>query len=81
MDAVRCRVGYTASHNRANNCGEMEYALYSSDSTWCTNSVVSVSASKRLGSGVVASTRLRSVKLEREDSGVGLSVYLAANKP
>lgn len=40
---------------------------------YCTNSEVSVSASKRLGKGVVASARLRSVKLEREEPGVGLS--------
>lgn len=45
------------------------------------NSAVKVSASKRLGSGVVTSARLRSVKLERDDPGVGLSVWLAANKP
>lgn len=48
---------------------------------WCTNSVVSVSASKRLGSGVVARARLRSVKLERDDVGPGLSVCRAAKMP
>lgn len=43
--------------------------------------MVRVSASNLLGSGVVARARLRSVKLEREDPGVGLSVWLAAKRP
>jgi hypothetical protein len=41
------------------------------------NSVVRVSASKRLGRGVVARARLRSVKLERDEPGVGLSAWAA----
>ena len=43
--------------------------------------MVSVSASKRLGSGVVARALLRSVKLDREEAGPGLSVRPAAKIP
>lgn len=45
------------------------------------NSLVRVSASKREGSGVVARARLRSVKLERDEDGPGLSALRAAKMP
>lgn len=41
------------------------------------NSEVRVSASKRLGNGVVVRALLLSVKLEREEPGGGLSVWAA----
>jgi len=75
-----CGFGYTFSQNREKSGDETLYALYCRDSIYWINSVVRVSASKRLGRGVVARARLRSVKLDRDDPGVGLSAR-AANIP
>jgi hypothetical protein len=81
VDVVCCGFGYTFSQNLAKRGGETLYAVYWRDSMYWTNSVVRVSASNRLGRGVVARARLRSVKLERDDPGVGLSAWLAAKMP
>lgn len=75
--------GYTDSQNRLNSPGDTAYSFaWSAARSRCAmNSAVSVSASKRLGNGVVVSARLRSVKLERDDDpGGGLSVC-AAKRP
>jgi hypothetical protein len=73
-------LGYTVLQSCVNKPGDIVYAGYCSDSMYATNSDVSVSASKRLGKGVVARARLRSVKLEREDVGPGDSAWLAGAK-
>jgi hypothetical protein len=53
--------GYTDSQNRLKSTGLTEYGFGpSKDSRCCTNSVVSVSASKRLGKGTTPTARLRS---------------------
>lgn len=56
-----CGFGYTISHNCANELAAMPYACGALASMCCMNSVVRVSASKRLGRGVVETARLRSV--------------------
>lgn len=69
--------GYTDSQKRLKRPGLTAYALCSRDSRCWTNSEVRVSASKRLGNGVVVIALLRSVKLDRDEPGAGLSVRAA----